>query len=50
MDTNDLNMEVKHRSSKSVKLEEETDGVLSKWAKTALESFWEPKFALSISV
>ncbi|KAF3498999.1 hypothetical protein DY000_02052974 [Brassica cretica] len=38
MDTHDLNMEVKHIFSKSVKLEEETGGVLSRWAKTALES------------
>ena len=38
MDTHDLNMEVKHIFSKSVKLEEETGGVLSRWAKTAFES------------
>ena len=38
METNDLSMEMNHRSSIPVKLEEENDGVWSRWVKTALGS------------
>ncbi|WZY77861.1 hypothetical protein YC2023_024245 [Brassica napus] len=38
MDSNYLNMEMKHRSSTTMELEEERDGDWSRWAKRALES------------
>ncbi|KAG5385214.1 hypothetical protein IGI04_007378, partial [Brassica rapa subsp. trilocularis] len=38
MDSNYLNMEMKHRSSTTMELEEERDGDWTRWAKRALES------------
>ena len=38
METNNLDMEKKHRSSTIMELEEERDGDWSRWAKRALES------------
>ena len=40
MVTNELNKELKQRSSIPVKLEGEINGVWSRWAKTALKSCW----------
>lgn len=38
MEKDDLNIEMKHRSSTPVKLEEENDGIWSRWVNTSLGS------------